>query len=113
VKSVWLGLGLTAVVTGVLALIFGRDAIIPGLTFGGFATVIQLVAVLLVRPVIEGPTKQLMKRWGFGMALRFLGVALFLVAVLVSRDIFPPLPTAFAYLGVLVPLLFTEIRLIK
>jgi len=113
VKGVWLGLGLTAVVTGTLVLIFGREAIIPGLTFGGLATVIQLGAVLVVRPVIEGPTKDLMKRWGVGMGLRLLGVVLFLVAVLLSRDIFPPLPTAIAYLGVLVPLLFTEIRLIK
>jgi hypothetical protein len=30
--------------------------------------------------------------------------------VLVGPDQFPPLPTAFAYLGVLIPLLFTETR---
>lgn len=112
-KSVWLGLGLTVVVTAVLALTFGRQAVVPGLTFGCLATVIQLVAVLVVKPVFDGPTKTLMKRWGMGMGLRLLGVGLFLVAVLWSRDIFPPLPTAIAYLGVLVPLLFTEIRLIK
>jgi hypothetical protein len=113
VKSVWLGLALTVVVTSVLILAFGRHVVIAGLTFGCLATVIQLTAVLVVKPAMAGPTTELMKRWGFGMGLRFLGVVLFVVAVLWSRDIFPPLPTAIAYLGVLVPLLFTELCLIK
>jgi hypothetical protein len=113
VKSVWIGLGLTVAVTCALALAFGGQAVLPGLVFGGLATLIQLVAVLVVRPAIDGPIKPLMIRWGIGMGLRLVGVILFLVAVLWSRDIFPPLPTAFAYLGVLVPLLFTELRLIK
>ena len=112
-KSVWLGLALTAVVTASITLAFGRQALVPGLAFGGLATVIQFIAVLAVKPAMNGPIKPLMIRWGMGMGLRFLGVILFLVAVLVSRDIFPPLPTAIAYLGVLVPLLFTELRLIK
>ena len=90
---------------------------VPGLlyqgAFGVLATIIQLLAVLLVRPVMEAPFQDLLLRWGIGMGLRLVGVGLFVVAVLWSRDIFPPLPTAFAYLGVLVPLLFTEIRLIK
>ncbi len=112
-KSVWLGLGLTALVTAILALTFGQQAVIPGLTFGVLATIIQLVAVLLVKPVLDAPFKDLMARWAIGMGLRLAGVVLFVVAVLSTRDIFPPLPTAFAYLGVIVPLLFTEIRLIK
>ncbi len=112
-KSVWVGLALTAVVTTILTLVFGQQAVIPGLTFGCLATIIQQVAVVLVKPVVEGPTKKLIARWSIGMGLRAAGVGLFLVAVLLSRDIFPPLPTAFAYLGVIVPLLFTEIGLIK
>ncbi len=112
-KGLWLGLALTAVVTAIITRAFGQEALVPGLVFGGIATVIQLIAVSLVRPVMDGPMKRMMIRWGIGMGLRLLGVILFLVAVLVSRDIFPPLPTAIAYLGVLVPLLFTEIRLIK
>ncbi len=112
-RTVVLGLSLTVVVTGVLTLAFGSQAVIPGLSFGGLATIIQLAAVLVVKPAMDGPVKPLMIRWGIGMGLRLIGVVLFLVAVLWSRDIFPPLPTAFAYLGVLVPLLFTELRLIK
>ena len=112
-KSVWLGLGLTVVVTAVLTLTFGRHAVVPGLTFGGLATIIQWAAVLVVKPAMGGPLDRLMFRWSIGMGLRLLGVGLFVVAVLLSRDIFPPLLTAFAYLGVLVPLLFTEIRLLR
>ncbi len=112
-KSVWLGVALTGIVTAVLTLAFGPQALVPGLCFGGLATIIQFFAVLLVKPYLNGELKMLMVRWGYGMGLRLLGVVLFVVAVLAARDIFPPLPTAFAYLGVLVPLLFTEIRLIK
>jgi hypothetical protein len=47
------------------------------------------------------------------MLLRGLGVALVAVAVTLDRSLFPPLPTAFAFLGVLVPLLFLEVRLVR
>ena len=112
-KTVWLGLGLTVVVTATLTLINGRQALVPGLTYGGLATINQLAAVLMIKPVLDAPLNDLMVRWSFGMGLRLVGVGLFVVAVLLSRDIFPPLLTAIAYLGVLVPLLFTEIRMIK
>ena len=112
-KVVWLGTGLTGVMTLILTLAFGKTALLPSLTFGALATVIQVLAVQAVKPVFHGPFKKLMLRWGLGMGLRLLGVVAIVVVVLVRRDIFPPLPTAFAYLGVLVPLLFAEIRLIR
>lgn len=52
-----------------------------------------------------------MKRFAIGMGLRFGGIVLFLVAVLVDRTLFPPLPAAFGYLGVIVPLLLAEKKL--
>ena len=110
---VWLGLGLTGAVTAILTLTFGVEAFWPSVSFGLLATAIQVVAVALVRPVLKAPLRDLMWRWGVGMALRLSGVVLFVVAVLLRPDIFPPLPTAFAYIGVLVPLLFTEIRLFR
>ena len=61
-KTVWLGLILTGVVTAILAFTFGRQAVVAGLTFGILATVLQLAAVLVVKPVIEEPTNELMKR---------------------------------------------------
>jgi hypothetical protein len=112
-KTLLLGLALTAVVSGILALAWGREAVLAGLIFGLVATGIQAISVALVRPVFDGETARLLKRWGLGMLLRVVGVALVGLAVTLDRTNFPPLPTAFAFLGVLVPLLFMEIRLVR
>jgi hypothetical protein len=104
------GVGLTAVVTGALVLAWGSAALVPGVAFGLLATAIQLAAVAVLRPVLAQPFPRVMARWGIGMALRLGGVVLFAVAALVNRELFPPLPAALAYLGVLLPLLFTEMR---
>ena len=112
-KGLALGIGLTAVVTALLVLGWGREAFLPGVVFGLIATAIQVISVALVRPVFSGETVVVLKRWGIGMLLRGLGVALVAVAVTIDRALFPPLPTAFAFLGVLVPLLFMEVRLVR
>ena len=44
-KLAAVGLGLTVVVTAILWLGWGRAAVVPGLTFGGLATGIQVAAV--------------------------------------------------------------------
>jgi hypothetical protein len=72
-----------------------------------------VVSVALVRPAFSGETVRLLKRWGLGMLLRGLGVVLVAVAVTLDQAHFPPLPTAFGFLGVLVPLLFLEVRLVR
>lgn len=108
-----LGLGLTSAVTVALWLGFGRAAIVPGLVFGGLATGIQVVAVAVVRPVMGAEFQKFMKRWAVGMALRIGGVVLFAAAVIADRTLFPPIPSAIGYLGVLVPLLFTETRFLR
>lgn len=107
------GVGLTALVTAILAAVWGRGALVPGIAFGALATGIQLAAAALMRPVREAGYAEFARRWGIGMALRFLGVVVFAVVVLVDRALFPPLPTAFAYVGVVVPLLFVEIYALK
>jgi hypothetical protein len=112
-KELGLGIALTLLVSGLLMLGWGQDALLPGLVFGLIATAIQVIAVALVRPAFSGETVRLLKRWGLGMLLRFLGVALVAVAVTLDRTLFPPLPTAFAFLGVLIPLLFMEARLVR
>ena len=112
-KSLGLGLGLTLLVTGLLYLGWGRSALLPGVVFGLTASAIQAISVALVRPVYTGETVRLLKRWGLGMLLRGLGVALVAIAVTIDSAVFPPLPTAFGFLGVLVPLLFMEVRLVR
>ncbi len=112
-KVAALGLALTAVVSGIAAALWGSGALVGSIAFGLLATAIQVVAHSLVRPAVAGPFKDLLRRWGYGMALRVGGIVLFGVAVWIRQDLFLPLPSAVGFLGVLVPLLFTETRLFR
>ncbi len=107
------GAVLTAGVTGTLWAFWGPSAVVPGLVFGLLATAIQVGAVVALKPVWGAPFDEFLRRWGLGIGLRVGGVILFVIAVLLDRERFPPLPTAFAYLGVLIPLLFAELRFVK
>ena len=108
-----LGLGLTAAFGVGSWLLGGPTAAAAAAGFGVLATVIHLVAVALIKPAIEGPYRKLMARWAMGMTLRLLGVAVFLIVVTVKRELVPPLPAAIGYVGVLLPLLFSEMRLLR
>jgi len=112
-KGLGLGAVLTAGVSAILYIVWGRPALLPAWVFGSIATTIQVTAVALVRPAYTGETGRLLKRWGIGMLLRGLGILLVAVAVSLDPAHFLPLPTAFAFLGVLVPLLFLEVRLVR
>jgi hypothetical protein len=103
-------IGLVAAMSGV---IWGAQAAIAAGIFGVLAVAIQLAALALVEPVKKGPIKALIKRWGVGMGLRALGVVAIAVAVGLDRTYFPPLATAMGFLGVLLPLLFFEVRLLR
>lgn len=107
------GIALTGVTAGILGIVYGSSALPAAAAFGLLATAIQLGALALVKPALDGPWSTLLKRWGMGMGLRVLGVVLIAVAVVADRTLFPPLPTAFGYLGVIVPLLFMETRYLK
>ncbi|MEE8360543.1 MAG: hypothetical protein V3R71_00235 [Gemmatimonadales bacterium] len=61
-------------------------------------------------PAWEGNSDVFVRRWLVGMVFRLAGVVLVFVAVALQPELFPPLPTALGYLGVVIPLLFTEIR---
>jgi len=107
------GVGLTALVTTILTLIWGQAALLPGLAFGGLATVIQAIAVLALRQAWRGDTAALLKGFGKGIGLRLLGIVLLGLAIGFARTAFPPLPSALGFLGVLLPLLFLEVRLAR
>ena len=108
-----IGAPLVAVVVALLVLVWGRAALIPGASFGVLALSIELVSVQVLRPVLDRPFPEIMKRRGVGMALRAGGIALFVVAVVTNRAVFPPLPTAFGFLCVLIPLLLLEPRFLR
>jgi len=113
VKDLGIGLVLTAIVTGLMYLVWGSEALVPGLTFGLLAAVLSAAAVALLQSGLKGAYTKTMARWGMGMGLRLLGVALFTLAVLREPELFPALPTAIGYVGVLLPLLFYEMRLLR
>ena len=102
-----LGLGIALV--AIAAAVGGRAAAIGG----GVGLVAQLWAVLLLRPVMRAPNPQLMARWLGGMGIRFLALVALMVWILTHRASVPPLPAAFGFLGVLLPLLFLETRFLR
>lgn len=105
------GVGLTIVVTAIEYAVWGRVAVVPGISFGLLATGIQVLAVRALNKRLKAPYAELIKGFGIGLGLRMGGVVLFVAAVIADRALFPPLPTAFAYLGVVIPLLFAETKL--
>jgi len=113
VKALRRGLVLTVLVSALLVWVFGRGALVPALLFGALATAIQQAASALLRRAAGQPFERLLKAWGLGMGLRMLGVTLFLLAVVADRAFFPPLPTALAFVGVLIPLMFSDLRTIR
>ena len=112
-KALGLGIALTALVTGVLVLSWGRDALLPGLIFGLIATAIQAISVALVRPVFHGETSRLLKRWGLRNAAPGPGRGAGGGRSHPGSDSLPAAADRLGFLGVLVPLLFLEVRLVR
>lgn len=107
------GSGLTLLVSGALVLAFGGSAWIPGLVMGGAATGIELVAARWLVRGLASSTREAMQGFVAGMLFRLVGIGLYAGLVAWNREIFAPLPTAFGFLGVLIPLLFLETRFIR
>lgn len=104
------GLASTVIATGLLAFWLGREALVPALIFGLLATAIQLAAHRLARADAATGRAVFGTGWLYGMGLRFLGVVLVGVAAVLARETFSPIPTAFGFLGALLPLLILELR---
>jgi len=113
VRDLFAGVLLTVGVTGLMYLVWGEEAVLPGVAFGLLAAGINAAAVALIRPALQRDFGAVMARWGMGMGLRLAGVGLFVLAVVREPERFPALPTAVAYIGVLLPLLFYEMRLLR
>ncbi len=107
------GLLLSGAVSGIAFRVWGGEAALAAGVFGALALAIQLAALGLVRPVRAAPFQRFLARWGAGMGLRLLGVLGIALAAGLDPRHFPPLPTAAGFLGVLLPLLFFEVRLIR
>lgn len=88
--------------SGVAGLLGGWPSLAGGLAAAGA----QVGAVALLRPRLAAGGNGVMGAWALGMGLR-------LVALLVCLALLPPLAGALGFLGVLLPLLFTETVFLK
>jgi hypothetical protein len=109
VAGVVLSLGLGAVGWA----IWGRPGATGAIAFGLLATAIQVAAMRLMRGSREARFDAFLAKWGAGMGLRMVGILVFMLAVSFRRDLFPPLASAMGFLGVLLPLLALETRLVQ
>lgn len=107
------GLLLTLLAAGFGLRLAGGSAAVAAGGFGALATLIQLGAIALVRPARGAPIERFLARWGAGMGLRLLGVIGIALAAGIDPERFPPLAAAAGFLGVLLPLLFLEVRVIR
>ncbi len=107
------GLLVGAAISGVSYRIWGVQAAIAAGSFAALALLIQLAAIALIQPVRQAPPKVFIQRWGMGMGLRLLGVVAIALAAGFDRAHFPPIPAAIGFLGVLLPLLLFEVRLVR
>ena len=103
------GAGLTVLVAGISAALWGSAGAVAAGLFGVIATGIQVSAHRLATGSTN-PRSPFPKGWLWGTGLRLAGVVAIAVAVVANRQLFPPLPTALGYLGVLIPLLVLELR---
>jgi hypothetical protein len=113
VRILLAGLALTALVTTALVATLGRPAVLPGLLMGAVATVIELSAARWLRRGLAASTNGALQAFVAGMLFRLFGVGVFAGLVVWDRGMFPPLPTGLGYVGVVVPLLFLEMRSIR
>jgi len=107
------GVVLSAGLGGVAWAAWGRPGAIGAVTFGLLATLIQVLATRLMRGSREARFDAFLAKWGAGMGLRMAGIVVFMLVVSLWRDRFPPLASAMGFLGVLIPLLALEIRLVQ
>lgn len=87
----------------------GRGAAIGG----GVALAAQCAAVALLRPAMDAPQPVFLARWFGGMGLRALSLGALLAVSATHRAALPLMATMLGFLGVLLPLLFVEIRFLK
>ena len=112
-RIVFLGLVLLIGLSLLAGRLWGSQAAIAAAVFGGLAIGIQVGAFALMRPARHGKVEKFLKAWGAGMGLRLAGVVAIAVVAGLDPAHFPPPAAALGFLGVLLPLLFYEVRLIR
>lgn len=93
----------------VVGLLGGHGAVIGG----GVALVAQVAAVALLRPAMQARSPEFLARWLGGIGMRALALGVLLAVSATHRAALPVMATMLGFLGVLLPLLFVEIRFLK
>jgi hypothetical protein len=109
-KVLAVGAALTLVMSVTIRLIVGPGTLVAPAAAGLLATVIQTWAVSRLRRGMRGTTADFLAGFGAGALLRLAGVIAVAAAIGLRPSLFPPLPTAAGFLGVLLPLLLAEAR---
>lgn len=104
------GLLLVAMAAGIAGVAEGSRAALSAGGFAILALVIQLGASRLMVGHARAPMGQFLKRYGAGMGLRLLGVAIVGLVIWLEPAGMSPVAAALGYIGVLIPLLFLEAR---
>lgn len=112
-RLVFPGLALAALLAGVAAVVRGGNAAVAAVCGSVLALAAQVAAVALLRPAIGARTPEFMQRWAAGLGVRGASLLLLVALMLLTRRAFPILWMAAGYLGVMLPLLFTETRFLK
>lgn len=108
------GLLVLLLVTGALGAWLGPSAVLPAVVMGAVALGIELVAVRALRRGMAAPgITGFFKGVGVGMLLRLAGVGVFAGLALWDRERFLPLAAGLGYVGVVIPLLFLEVRFLR
>ena len=111
-RSAGVGLGLTGLIAACAWALGSPFAARAAALAGLLATAIHVSAVVLLKPALVRPFERLWVRWAMGLGIRLAGLAAVATAILAVPDRFPPLATATGFVGVLLPLLFSEMRLV-
>jgi hypothetical protein len=112
-RLVGAALALAALLAGIGGLARGADAAFASALGSWLALLAQVAAVALLRPAMGARTPDFMRRWVAGLAVRGASLVLLAGLMILSRRMFPILWMAAGYLGVMLPLLFTETRFLK
>ncbi len=102
---------MTAAITALAGLLWGRPGVTAAMVFALLATTIQMVAARIAKRLGQPATPDRLRVYAIGMGLRIAGVVAIGVAVTFDRAAFPPGPAAMGYLGALLPLMWLETRL--
>ncbi|TFG85687.1 MAG: hypothetical protein E4H17_04810 [Gemmatimonadales bacterium] len=107
------GLALAALIAGVAAVARGGNAALAAACGSALALAAQVAAIALLRPAMGARIPEFMRRWAAGIAIRGASLVLLVGLMLLARRTYPILWMVAGYLGVMLPLLFTETRFLR